>query len=291
MENNCLTNLKPRKIYQNRFFYMMLACFVPWCMLIIFILVIGVCGYIENNINLKMIVVYLLLILFASIPVIVLFLLSIKEKQKFTQLLDEGMLLSGRINQVIDSPLGFIRVKVVFIDKVTGIQYTYNQKLYEMIDVKKMITFIKEDKEIFILAQKNDFHKGYILFEEYIDRHDWSGINDTHKQRWDGSYKAQISEIKQSDKSMRIVTGKLLKKTIKKTMYYSLSAMIRIDADITFFDEDSERVYIFKGSAEVLPAVYWKLETSKYPLYVNVEYDPLDDKRYIVHLDEALEQL
>lgn len=269
----------------------MLACFVPWCMLIILILVIGVCSYIENNINLKMIGVYLLLILFASIPVIVLLLLSIKEKQKYNHLLKEGILLSGRINQVIDSPLGFIQVKAVFIDKETEIQYTYKQKLYEIIDTKKMITFVKEDKEIFILADRNDFHKGYILFEEYIDRHDWSGINDTHKQRWDGSYKAQISEIEQSDKSMRAVTGKLLKKTIKRTMYYSLSAMIRIDAEITFFDADSGRVYIFKASAEVLPAVYWKLEALKLPLYVNVEYDPLDDKRYIVHLDEALEQL
>lgn len=288
-----ITGLKKIKIYQTKYFYAMLILLLVWIMVLVVMLILYHYSILEAAIEVEPLIGAVLIGLIGFIGFLLALILAIREKNNYNALIEKGIVLSGKIENMSESPLGIITFVVSVIDEKTGRKHRYEQQSYENRGTKKLMCFINEDNRINVLVDPNNYVNGYILFEEYYNKQDWKIIDKTHERRKDGSYKPISNTIKQQveTEEYKIVTGKLLKKSIKKTIYNSFSGIIRIDATVTYFENESGKLMVFKGTADILPEVQWKLEKQKEPISVQVQYDIRNENNYTVYLREALESL
>lgn len=236
-----------------------------------------------------------ILILFVELICIICFLINlykvIHEVRHYNYLVDNGVLLTGEIQSCYGRLS--VRMKVLFIDE-SGNKYIYNQADYKIYDLYKLRIFVMENPVIYILANKDNYQDGYILFVQYCDAQDWTGFYEKHppfiKQRY-------IPEFVSNAKT---VTGKLVKDSIKIAVDNKNNATLSIlddeifyilEADITYFDVEQNEMYLFVGQCIVEKRIVRLLHQAKEDIFVQVEYNLHDKNQYIVHMDEAIASL
>lgn len=227
------------------------------------------------------------------LPIGIVFGYAVKEKNIYNRILDDGKVMEGKIEGFFNSGNGFT-YRISLEDPETGKKYHYNQLCKDFQNSKLALTYMKEDKKIYILVDKNNYRKGYVFYDEYFYRQSQKGYFE-RKERWDGSFQAHpvATENIKKDSDEIIVEGRVLKDTLHVDIscYHSFFATYALTVDVAYFDPEESKVHIFKGKSNVASAVYFNLLRNKEELKVKVKYNKADEKQYTVYLDEVLENL
>lgn len=254
---------------------------------ILFLVRFAVCirynGAEEVTLIFNIIVLCLLLV-----PIGIVFGFAVKEKNLYNRILDDGNVMEGKIEGFHNYVYGF-RYNVSLEDSKTGKKYYYYQACDDFQNAQLALTYMKEDKRIYILVDKNNYKKGYVFYDEYFYRQSKKEYSE-RKERWDGSYEAIIMPNENNSEEI-IVEGKMLKETLNTEHHRSILLIYALTVDVSYFDPEESKVHIFKGKANVAAAVYFNLLRYKGEIKVKVKYNKKDKKQYTVYLDEALEKL
>lgn len=289
--------LKYKKIWNTTYAPIALILFVP---VVIFGGLGIVLAWMKHQFNLVNMMssttkLYAILCFFA-IPFIITVILMIKEMLYYNSLVDDGVILEGTIQNVYNNGFGKIQIEAAFSDDTVSRQYIYRQSNYKGWDFYKLRIFVKEDPHIKILVKRNNYENGYILFDEYCRKKDWKSLYNKEPvfNSWRGQYKGNSKLKEMSENELQIpgaimVKGKLLKESIKTQM--DTRSTIILYADVNYFDSEKGEVLIFKGKYVGRPMVYWDIKRSKEDIYVQVTYNPEDNRHYKVYLEEALENI
>lgn len=285
--------LSPIKLHQTKifsFFVIEVGVIYP---IISFVVILLWATYVKcKQLETGSFIIVLLILGLLVIPIITTFKEAVKEKNAFNQLIEEGIVVSGRIEEFYGLIHG-ASFEVSVIDERTNTKYHYHQSCDTKINPQCIFAYVKEDNQIYVLVDENNYKNGYVLCEEYLNRQRDSQWVQREK-RWDGSYKPHMNPVEAVERKSNeiLVVGKLIKKTVNVGAYKSDSVRIlSVTGDVTYFERESNKSYIFKGRAKVSPAVYFKMRQCKEPIEVKVMFDKTDTSKYTVYLDEALENL
>lgn len=289
-----LYQLKHKKWYQTKYFspFMILLGLYIITTAMLFLIRFAVCIRYDGLEKMSLICIIVVLCLFL-IPIVIVFGCAVKEKNIYNRILDDGNVMEGKIEGFSNSGYGFT-YNVGLEDPETGNKYHYNQFCKDFQDVQLALVYMKEDKKIYILVDKNNYKKGYVFYDEYFYRQSKKEFSE-RKERWDGSYQANLvsAENIKKDSEEIMVEGRLLKDTLYADIcsYHSFSTIYALTVGVSYFDPEESKVHIFKGKANVAAAVYFNLLRYKEEIKVKVKYNKKDKKQYTVYLDEALEKL
>lgn len=171
--------LSKKKVWQTKHFFLILIFTVLFIGEIVFIIMVPVVN------DKDLIIELVLLVLTIGVDLVFLQMAQRKLKQ-YNDLIDTGIVLIGKTTKLIIYDIQGIDIEATFFDSDSGKVYYYkeydwtianrifypNVVLYVNADLKKHPEehpYIKKHPYIYILADKNNYEKGYLLIREYLD--------------------------------------------------------------------------------------------------------------------------
>lgn len=275
---NCNTELKKIKIWQTHNFLPVIALSV---LSMVFAFLLFLCISLDKNGSRKLYALIIIEVL--CIWLLVHFTkLMIKEMQHHKSQIREGVIVKGTINNVFKIIEGF-EVEVIYDNKETGQKYIYKQSKHSSYNLNWFKQQVLLHPEIEVLVNKENYEDGIVLLDDYCEKMNLSRSHFDYPK---------ISEIKMNNKvqeNLKKVRGELKKETLKVSGRNG--ALMIIEADIVFYDTETNQTMLFKGHGYAKWSSYIKVKQNKENIMVDVVYDQRTNDNYVVYLEEAMDRL
>lgn len=272
------TELKKMKIWKTNSFLPVIALSV---LSIVFAFLLFLCISLDKNGSRKLYALIIIEVL--CIWLLVHFTkLMIKEMQHHKNQIREGVIVKGTINNVFKIIEGF-EVEVIYDNKETGQKYIYKQSKHSSYNLNWFKQQVLLHPEIEVLVNKENYEDGIVLLDDYCEKMNLSRSHFDYPK---------ISEIKMNDKvqeNLKKVRGELKKETLKVSGRNG--ALMIIEADIVFYDTETNQTMLFKGHGYAKWSSYIKVKQNKENIMVDVVYDQRTNDNYVVYLEEAMDRL